>query len=138
MKNTVSPNVFWLSLIILLAVCGMFYVQKENEKSIRIAKERELATTIEVKKVVENKLTEAKKQISERDEQIKRIMDELEKENVALNDMEDQLEITTKEKEDLAAKIEELSAKLLKQVELEKIVVTPPAPASADTSTPAP
>ncbi len=98
-------------------------MQKEKEKSIRIAKETELLRTIEAKKVVENKLTEAHKQITARDEQIKLTMDKLEKEVTARIDLEVQLFMVVKEKQNLAMQIEELTVKLPKNIELEKIVI---------------
>ncbi len=123
LNTLVKPKVFWPTIIILLALCFTFYTQKEKEKSIRISKETELLTTIEAKKVVENKLTEADKQIAARDEQIKLTLDKFEKEVTARKDLEAQLVTVVKEKQDLAMQIEELAAKLPKNIELEKIVI---------------
>jgi len=123
LNTLVKPKVFWPTIIILLALCLTFYTQKEKEKSIRISKETELLTTIEAKKVVENKLTEADKQIAARDEQIKLTLDKFEKEVTARKDLEAQLVTVVKEKQDLAMQIEELAAKLPKNIELEKIVI---------------
>jgi len=126
LQSLVRPKIFWSSVIILLVLCITFYAQKEKEKSIRIAKETELLRTIEAKKVVENKLDLAEKQISARDEQIKLTLDKLEKEVVARKDLEVQLVTVIKEKQDLTAQIEELAAKMPQNIELEKIVIKTP------------
>ena len=123
LNTLVKPKIFWPALVILLALCFTFYTQKEKEKSIRIAKETELLRTVEAKKLVENKLTEAQKQIAARDEQIKLTLDKLEKEVTARKDLEAQLVTVVKEKQNLAMQIEELAAKPPKNVELEKIVI---------------
>ena len=123
LQSLVKPKIFWPSIIILLAICITLYAQKEKEKSIRIAKETELLRTIEAKKVVENKLTESEKQIAARDEQIKLTLDKLEKEIAARKEIEAQLVTVVKEKQDLALQIEELAAKMPKNIELEKIVI---------------
>ena len=117
------PKIFWPAMVIFLTLCVTFYMQKEKEKSMRIAKETELLRTVEAKKVVENKLTEAEKQIVARDGQIKLALDKLEKEVTARIDLEAQLVTVVKEKQGLAAQIEELAAKLPKTMELEKIVI---------------
>jgi len=98
-------------------------MQKEKEKSMRIAKETELFRTVEAKKAVENKLTEAEKQIVDRDEQIKLSLDKLEKEVAARTDLEARLAAAVKEKQDLATQVEGLAAKLPPNIELEKIVI---------------
>ena len=123
LNTLVKPKVFWTTVVVLLALCFIFYAQKEKEKSIRIAKETELLRTVEAKKVVENKLTEAQKQITARDEQIKLTLDKLEKEITARKDIEVQLVTVIKEKQDLATQIEELAAKMPQNIELEKIVI---------------
>ena len=123
LKSLNNPKIIYSILIILLIISITFYVQKEKEKSIRIAKEIELLRTIEAKKVVENKLTESEKQIAARDEQIKLTLDKLEKEVTAKKDLEAQLVTVLKEKQDLTAQIEELAAKVPKNIELEKIVI---------------
>ena len=117
------PKIFWPAMVIFLTLCITFYMQKEKEKSMRIAEETELLRTVEAKKVVENKLTEAEKQIVARDGQIKLALDKLEKETTARIDLEAQLVTVVKEKQGLAAQIEELAAKLPKTMELEKIVI---------------
>ena len=119
----VRPKIFWPTMVILLTLCVTFYMQKEKEKSIRIAKETELLRTVEAKKVVENKLTEAEKQIAARDEQAKLTLDKLENEVTARKDLEAQLVTVVKEKQDLTMQIKELAAKLPKNIELEKIVI---------------
>ncbi len=92
---------------------------------MRITKETELLRRVEAKKVVENKLTEAEKQITARDEQIKLTLDKLEKEVTARIDLEAQLVTVVKEKQGLATQIEELAAKLPQNIALEKIVIKP-------------
>ncbi|MFZ2937218.1 MAG: hypothetical protein WA066_00740, partial [Candidatus Omnitrophota bacterium] len=108
LNTLVKPKVFWPTVVVLLVLCFIFYAQKEKEKSIRIAKETELLRTVEAKKAVENKLTEAEKQIVARDEQIKLSLDKLEKEVTARIDLEARLVTVVKEKQDLAMQIEEL------------------------------
>ena len=110
-------------MVILLTLCVIFYAQKEKEKSIRITKETELLRTIEAKKVADNKLDLAQKEIVARDEQIKLTLDKLGKEVTARIDLEAQLVTVIKEKQDLATQIEELAVKLSKNIELEKIVI---------------
>lgn len=119
----VRPKIFWPSIIILLIVCLSLYMLKEKEKSLRIAKELELQQTVEAKKVVENKLVDAKKEIVVKDEQIKLTLDKLEKEITARKEAETQLLSVTKEKQVLEARVEELTAALPKGIELEKIVI---------------
>ena len=119
----VRPKIFWPTMVILLTLCVIFYAQKEKEKSIRITKETELLRTIEAKKVADNKLDLAQKEIVARDEQIKLTLDKLEKEVTARIDLEAQLVTVVKEKQGLAMQIEELAAKLAKNIELEKIVI---------------
>lgn len=119
----VRPKFFWPTMAILLTLCVTFYIQKEKEKSIRIAKETELLSTVEAKKVVENNLVDAKKEIIARDEQIKLTLDKLEKEITARKEAETQLLAVTKEKQALEEKVEKLTAILPKNIELEKIVI---------------
>lgn len=126
LNSLVVPKIFWPGMIILLAVCIAFYGQKEKEKSLRIVKEAELLRTMEAKRVVENKLTEAEKQITARDEEIKLALDQLEKEITARKDLEVQLVTAVQEKQNLTAQIEELTAKSpqpSKPIELEEIVI---------------
>ena len=124
MVKTVNEKWLWSSSIVLLVLCVVFYAQKQHEKAVRIAKETELLSVIEAKNAVENKLTEAKKQIAARDEQIKLAMDRIEKETAVRKDLEGLLTTVEKEKQNLSAQIEQLTAKPGKRVELEKIVVT--------------
>lgn len=123
LNSLVSQKIFWPSIIILLVICITLYAQKEEERSIRISKETELLRTIEAKKIVENKLDLAQKQILSRDEQIKIALDKLEKEVAARRAVEAQLVTAAKEKQDLTTQVEELAAKLPKNIELEKIVI---------------
>lgn len=123
LNTLVKPKIFWPAVVILLVLCLTFYAQKEKEKSIRIAKETELLRTVEAKEITENKLTEAQETIAARDEQIKLTLDKLEKEVTARKDIEAQLVTVVKEKQDLAMQIEELAAKLPKNIELEKIII---------------
>ena len=123
LQSLARPKVFWSSIIILLILSTVLYTLKEKEKSLRIYTEKELSKTIEAKKVVENNLTVAKKEISAKDEQISLTLDKLEREVTARRDVEAQLVLVTKEKIGLEAKVEELTAALPKNIELEKIVV---------------
>lgn len=124
LQSIVQPKVFWSSITILVILCVCLYVLKEKEKSSRIYTEKELSRTIEVKKIVENNLVEAKKEIVSRDEQIKLTLDKLEKETTARKDVEDKLLVVTKEKEVLEGKIKEMAAQS-PSVDLQKIVVNP-------------
>jgi hypothetical protein len=74
---------------------------------------------------VENKLTEAEKQITARDEEIKLALDQIEKEIAARKDLEVQLVTVVQEKQNLTAQVEELTAKLSQPnpIELEGIVI---------------
>lgn len=123
LNSLVKPKVFWPVILILLILCATFYLQKEKEKLLRIVKETELMRTVEAKRVVENKLTEAEKQIAARDEQIKLALDKLEREVTGRKEIEAQLVTLTKEKQDLEAKFETIAAKLPQNIELEKIVI---------------
>ena len=123
LQSLVRPKVFWPSIIILLIACLSLYILKEKEKSLRIATEKELSRTVEAKKVVENNLADAKKEIISKDEQIKLTLDKLEKEISARKEAETQLLAVTKEKQALETKVEELTAALPKNIVLEKIVI---------------
>ncbi len=125
LNSLVRPKFFWPSLIILLGICITFYGQKEKEKSLRIAKEADLMRTIEAKRAVENKLTEAEKQITARDQEIKLALDQLEKEIAARKDLEVQIVTVVQEKQNLTAQIEDLTAKLSQPepIDLEGIVI---------------
>jgi hypothetical protein len=102
------------------------YIFKEKEKSLRIFTEQELSRTIEAKKVVENNLVEAKKEIASRDEQIKLTLDKLEQETNARKDTEAKLLTAMDEKNALEQKIKEIEARSA-NVDLETIVVKPAA-----------
>jgi hypothetical protein len=123
LQSLVRPKIFWPSIIILLIACLSLYILKEKEKSLRIATEKELSRTVEAKKVVENNLADAKKEIISKDEQIKLTLDKLEKEISARKEAETQLLAVTKEKQALETKVEELTAALPKNIVLEKIVI---------------
>jgi hypothetical protein len=122
LQSIVKPKVFWSSITILVVLCVCLYVLKEKEKSSRIYTEKELSRTIEAKKVVENNLVEAKKQIASRDEQIKLTLDKLEKEITARKNAEAKLLAVIKEKKVLEEKIAEVAARS-PNIELEKIVI---------------
>lgn len=130
LQSMVKPKVFWPSVIILLALCITLYTFKEKEKSLRIATQVQLSKTITEKKVVENNLVEAKeeivvkdKEIATRDEQIKLILDKLEKETIARKEAEVQLIVVIKEKTAMEEQVAGLAAALPKTIELENIVV---------------
>lgn len=123
LQSLVRPKIFWSSIIILLIACLSLYMLKEKEKSLRITKELELQQTVEAKKVVENNLADAKKEILSRDEQIKLTLDKLEKEITARKEAETQLLVVSKQRQDLEEKVEKLAAVLPKDIELEKIVI---------------
>jgi len=123
LQSLARPKVFWSSIIILLILSTALYMLKEKEKSLRIYTEKELSKTIEAKRVVENNLTAAKKEITAKDEQIKLTLDKLEKEITTRKDTEAQLVLVTNEKVTLEVKVKELTAALPKNVELEKIVI---------------
>lgn len=123
LHSLVRPKIFWSSIIILLIACITFYILKEKEKALRIKTENELTRTIEVKRVVENNLVEAKKEITAKDEQIKLTLDKLEKEIISRKEAEAQLISVANEKQALEEKVEKLTAALSKTIELEKIVV---------------
>ena len=119
----VRPKVFWSSIVILLILCAALYILREKERTLRIAKELELNRTVEAKKVVENNLMEAKKEITTKDEQIKLTLDKLEKETIARKEAEAQVVSLNNDKQALEEKVEKLTAAIPKTVELEKIVV---------------
>lgn len=122
LRSLVRPKIFWPTVTILLISSTTFYILKEKERHLRITKELELAQTIEAKKVVENNLAQAQKEIQTRDEQIKQTLDKLEKEIAARKEAEARVLAILEEKRVLEAKIQELSANP-QGIELEKIVV---------------
>lgn len=122
LQSLVRPKIFWPTVIVLLITSVAFYVLKEKERHLRIARELELTQTIEAKRVVENNLAQAQKEIQARDEQIKLTLDKLEKEIAAKKEVEARVLAVLEEKRVLEAKIQELSANP-QSIELEKIVV---------------
>lgn len=122
LQSLVRPKIFWPTVIILLIASVSLYALKEKERHLRIAKELELAQTVEEKKVVENNLTQAQKEIQARDEQIKQTLDRLEKETTARQEAEARVLALLEEKRVLEAKIQGLSVNH-QGIELEKIVV---------------
>ena len=124
LQSIVKHKVFWSSITILVVLCVCLYILQEKEKSLRIYTEKELSRTIEAKKVVENSLVEAKKQIATRDEQINLTLDRLEKAITARKDAEDKLLAAINEKKVLEEKIAGIAARS-PNIELEKIVVNP-------------
>lgn len=122
LQSLVRPKIFWPTVIVLLITSVALYVLKEKERHLRIAKELELTQTIEAKKVVENNLAQAQKEIQARDEQIKLTLDKLEKEIAARKEAEVRVLAVLEEKRGLEARIQELSANP-QGIELEKIVV---------------
>ncbi|MCX5698065.1 MAG: hypothetical protein NTU54_08905 [Candidatus Omnitrophica bacterium] len=114
LQSMVKPNIFWSSIIILVALCVCLYVLEEKEKTLRINAEQQLSRTTAAKNVLELNLAKANKEIAARDEQIKLGLDKL--------------EAAIKEKEALEGKVKEMTAQPpTPNVELQKIVVkTPP------------
>jgi uncharacterized membrane protein YhiD involved in acid resistance len=115
LHSLVRPKVFWPSIIILLILCVILYALKEKEQSLRISTQKDLSKTTEEKKVVENSLQEAKKEITAKDQQIKIILYKLEGETAARKETEARLNLVMEEKKVLEAKLEEIN------IELEKI-----------------
>ncbi len=122
LQSLVRPKIFWPTVIVLLITSVAFYVLKEKERHLRIARELELTQTIEAKKVVENNLAQAQKEIQARDEQIKQTLDKLEKEIAQRKEAEARVLAILEEKRVLEAKIQELSTNP-QSIELEKILV---------------
>lgn len=144
LKSLNKPKIIYAALVILLIASISFYFLKEEEKKLRIVTQHQLAQTIEEKKKVENKLTETvkakeqvegelasekeksltlKKELDDKEQQIKTTLDRLEREITARKKAEAQLMITLKEKENLETKVRNL--KEAPTVELEKIVIKP-------------
>lgn len=140
-----KPKFIYATLFVLIVTCITFYVFKEKEKKLRIYTQNRLTQTTEEKKKVENKLVETvkakevveielasekemsltlKKELEDRDQQIKATLDKLEREIEARKKAEAQLMIALKEKELLEAKMSNL-AQSSKIIELEKIVIKP-------------
>ncbi len=125
LHSLARPKIFWPSILILLIACITLYIFKEKEKTLRIKTENELTRTIEAKRIIENNLVEAKKEITAKDEQIKLTLDKLEKEIIVRKEAETRLISLASEKQALEEKVEKLTAALPKTIELEKIVVKP-------------
>jgi hypothetical protein len=119
LQSKVKPNIFWLSIIILLALCACLYILLEKERTLRTNIEQQLSRTITENNVLGLKLVKANKEIAARDKQIKLTLDKLE---AAIKEKD----VVIKEKEVLEEKIKEVTAQS-SNVELPKIVVkTPP------------
>ena len=144
LKSLNKPKIIYAAIVILLVVSISFYFLKEKEKKLRIATQNQLTQTIEEKKKVENKLIDTvkakeaveteltiekeksltlKKELEDKEQQIKTTLDRLEREIVARKKAEAQLMITLKEKENLEVKVKDL--KEAPTIELEKIVIKP-------------
>ena len=129
LTSKVSPKIFWPSLIILLLTSITFYILKEEEKTLRIYTQKQLTETLGEKRAIENELivtVKAKeileKEIEEKENQIKLVLDKLEKEIIARREAQIQLIIAMQEKRILGAKLKEF-IELPKTIELEKVVV---------------
>jgi vacuolar-type H+-ATPase subunit I/STV1 len=144
LKSLNKPKIIYAAIVILLVVSISFYFLKEKEKKLRIATQNQLTQTIEEKKKVENKLIDTvkakeaveteltiekeksltlKRELEDKEQQIKTTLDRLEREIVARKKAEAQLMITLKEKENLEVKVKDL--KEAPTIELEKIVIKP-------------
>lgn len=142
-NSLVRPKIFWPSIMILLIVSITFYIFKEEEKSLRIQTQKQLAETIMEKKAVENefiitlrakdilqeqlstekeKSYELEKVVEEKVRRIKLVLDKLEKEIIARREAEIQLIVAMQEKRILGEKVREIIM-ASRDVELEKIVV---------------
>ena len=139
-----KPKIIYPALVILLIASVTFYVLKEKERSLRIYTQKQLTQTTEEKRIVEGKLVETvkakdaveteltsekeksltlKKELEDKEQQIKVTLDRLEREITARKKAEAQLMITLKEKENLEVKVKNL--KEAPTIELEKIVIKP-------------
>ncbi len=144
LKSLNKPKIIYAALVILLIASITFYVIKEKERSLRIYTQKQLTQTTEEKRIVEGKLVETvkakdaveteltsekeksltlKKELEDKEQQIKVTLDRLEREITARKKAEAQLMITLKEKENLEVKVKNL--KEAPTVELEKIVIKP-------------
>jgi len=125
LKLTVRPGFLRGSIVfLLLASTAIFYILKEQEKSLRVSTEKELNRTIGEKKVVENKLIEAKKELAAKDEQIKFALDRLKKETTARRQVETDLILIMEAKGALETKLSKFR-ETASVVELERIEVKP-------------
>jgi hypothetical protein len=144
LKSLNKPKIIYAAIVILLIASISFYFLKEKEKKLRIATQNQLTQTIEEKKKVENKLIDTvkakeaaeteltvekeksstlKKELEDKEQQVKITLDRLEREITARKKAEAQLMITLKEKENLEARVRNL--KEPPTIELEKIVIKP-------------
>ncbi len=144
LKSLNKPKIIYAALVVLLIASISFYVIKEKERKLRIYTQQQLTQTVEEKKKVENKLIETvkakeqvegelasekeksltlKKELDDKEQQIKTTLDRLEREITARKKAEAQLMITLKEKENLEVKVKNL--KEAPTIELEKIVIKP-------------
>ena len=144
LRSLNKPKIIYATLVVLLIASITFYVIKEKERKLRIYTQQQLTQTVEEKKKVENKLTETvkakeqvegelasekekfltlKKELEDKEQQIRTTLDRLEREITARKKAEAQLMITLKEKENLEAKVKDLKA--APTIELEKIVIKP-------------
>ena len=129
LTSKVSPKIFWPSLIILLLTSITFYILKEEEKTLRIYTQKQLTETLGEKRAIENELivtVKAKeileKEIEEKENQIKLVLDKLEKEIISRRIAEIQLILATKEKRTLRTRLRQLT-ETPETIELEKVVV---------------
>lgn len=139
-----KPKIIYPALVILLIASVTFYVLKEKERSLRVYTQKQLTQTTEEKRIIEGKLVETvkakdaveteltsekekfltlKKELEDKEQQIKVTLDRLEREITARKKAEAQLMITLKEKENLEARVKNL--KETPTIELEKIVIKP-------------
>lgn len=125
LKLAVRPGFLWGSIVfLLLTSTAIFYILKEQEKSLRVSTEKELNMTIEEKKVVENKLVETKKELVAKDEQIKLALDRLKKETTARRQVEADLILIMEAKRALETRLSKFR-ETASVVELERIEVKP-------------
>ncbi|MFH1504065.1 MAG: hypothetical protein ABIH08_01565 [Candidatus Omnitrophota bacterium] len=114
----------------LLITTNLFYIFKEQEKSLRIFTEGQLSQTFKEKSRVERELRETvvakrkiEKELKEKNRQITLALNKLEKEISARRGTESKLLITLTEKRNLEERLQNFSRKS-EVIELEKIVVT--------------
>ncbi len=144
LKSLNKPKIIYSAITILLISSITFYTLKEKEKKLRIYTQKQLTQTIEEKKKVENKLVETakakeavevelvsekgksltlKKELEDKEQQIRATLDRLEQEIAGRKKAEAQLIIALKGKDILEAKLNNL--KEAHTIELEKIVIKP-------------
>lgn len=144
LKSLNKPKIIYSAITILLISSITFYTLKEKEKKLRIYTQKQLTQTIEEKKKVGNKLVETakakeavevelvsekgksltlKKELEDKEQQIKVTLDRLEQEIAARKKAQAQLIMALKGKDILEAKLNNL--KEASTIELEKIVIKP-------------